>query len=323
MALFKRGLRKCIKLYFRIHFSWPIWYYVINRKPRMLLQSNLPKLTPVQIRLVNDLLEKGIAVTSLQELFPDQPNLLGQLWQYVEEKRKEKNDISFAKPFLRYLWDTHPVLSPSDPFHRLVIDEKILNVANSYLGMFSNFYILMLNVTVPVGDNANPMFSQQWHRDHEDKKLCKIFLYLNDIDEQSGPFIYIPSSVYGKKWGHLFPQEVPKGAYPPSTDLERIIPISQIMKMTGRAGTLIFADTTGLHKGGYAFSKERIMLTAGFRTNASASICKVDRSGMSLSGARPSVRYALTSEVPIAISRVMFNAYKNLRSKKTKKIEMD
>ena len=37
----------------------------------------------------------------------------------------------------------------------------------------------------------------------------------------------------------------------------------------GKAGTMIFCDTAGIHRGGYATKNERIMFTAGYRTPAS------------------------------------------------------
>lgn len=320
-ALFmKRGLRKAIEFYFKIHYSWPVWFYVINRKPRTLFKSNPPTLNAVQSRLVHDLNEKGIAVTTLQELFPDRPHLLAEFRQYVLEKAKERKDVPHLKPFLKYLWDEIPVVSLSDPFHRLIIDERIINVVNSYVGMFTNFYHTMLNITIPAGTDSKAVLSQRWHRDLEDKKLCKIFLYLNDVDEKAGPFTYIPYSKYGTQWGHLFPQQPPKGAYPPRGELEKVIPYEAIVKMTGRAGTLIFCDTSGLHRGGYAFSKERIMLTAGYRTRASATDNQVIKDDIQLGNTSPGIRYAVDSEVPIAISRIMFGAYRKLSSKK---VQMD
>ena len=312
----KRGLRKAIELYFKIHYSWPIWFYIINRKPRKLFKNNRPKPDAVQSRLVYDLNEKGIAVSSLQELFPDRPHLLSELQQYVSEKAKERKDVPHLKPFLKYLWDEIPVVSLSDPFHRLIIDERIINVVNSYIGMFTNFYHTMLNITIPAGADSKAVFSQRWHRDLEDKKLCKIFLYLNDVDEEAGPFTYIAYSKYGTKWGNMFPQHPPKGSYPPRGELEKTIPAEDIVKMTGHAGTLIFCDTSGLHRGGYAFSKERIMLTAGYRTRASATENQIIKDRIVLNNGSPGVRYAVESQVPIAVSRVMFGAYRKLSSKK-------
>ena len=100
--------------------------------------------------------------------------------------------------------------------------------------------------------------------------MLKIFIYLNDVDESSGPFIYIPFSKYSSKWGGVFPQKPPRGCYPEIGEVEKIVPADAIRKMTGRAGTVIFCDTTGLHQGGYATGGERLMFTAGYYSQASA-----------------------------------------------------
>ena len=43
----------------------------------------------------------------------------------------------------------------------------------------------------------------------------------------------------------------------------------QSISCTGDAGTIIFCDTTGLHKGGHSISKPRYLLNACFRSNGS------------------------------------------------------
>ena len=41
------------------------------------------------------------------------------------------------------------------------------------------------------------MSSQRWHRDFNDRHLLKAFLYLVDVDEETGPFEYVPRSAPG------------------------------------------------------------------------------------------------------------------------------
>lgn len=92
---------------------------------------------------------------------------------------------------------------------------------------------------------------------------------MTDVDEDAGPFTYVPFSTYGKKYGYLFPQRVPSGSYPASYDFEKAVSPNGIQVCTGKKGTIIFCDTSGLHCGGYARSRERIMFTAGWRSCAS------------------------------------------------------
>ena len=80
--------------------------------------------------------------------------------------------------------------------------------------------------------------------------------------------MYIPQSHEGGKWHTVFPQKLfaKEGVYPNVGEVERVISTAPKI-CTGRAGTIIFCDTTGLHKGGYSTHKERIMFTALYKYN--------------------------------------------------------
>ena len=67
----------------------------------------------------------------------------------------------------------------------------------------------------------------------------------------------------------LFPQHGLKFFYPSVGEIEKHVKRDVVKTYMGKAGTVLFVDTAGLHKGGYATGKERIMSTAGFISNAS------------------------------------------------------
>jgi hypothetical protein len=134
--------------------------------------------------------------------------------------------------------------------------------------MAPSFYYATLNITDPIGEDP-PRDSMLWHRDPEDKRMCKMFIYLTDVDENSGPFIYVKQSTYGRKYGSYLPQRPPKGYYPVEGAVEKKVEGNDITVCTGKAGTVVFADTSGLHKGGYAKLNKRVMFTAGYCTRVS------------------------------------------------------
>lgn len=232
-------------------------------------RENQPILNDVQKRIVKDLKGSGIAFVDLDELFPGK-DLLFIFQNYVKElcvNAGAKN----KKTYLKYLWDIDPVIDFSNPFIKLAISSTVLDIVNSYLEMYAHFFTLTLNVTTPVkGGGVEAIESQRWHRDPQDRKIVKVLIYLSDVDEESGPFIYIPYSPYGLKWGSCFPQKPPIGCYPGDEKVLQVIHEKAIKICTAKAGTMIFCDTTGLHKGGYAISHERIMFTAGYESNSSA-----------------------------------------------------
>jgi hypothetical protein len=110
------------------------------------------------------------------------------------------------------------------------------------------------------------MHSQLWHRDPEEKKMIKVFIYLNDVNENNGPFFYVKGSQpSGKsKISKFAPQYLPKGSYPDEATVKNTILLDQIVCAKGKAGTIIFCDTAGLHKGGFAVEGERKMSTGFF-----------------------------------------------------------
>lgn len=265
----KLALERGVMFYFTLRSSWPLWFYVLNQKPRRLFQKYPPRLDAVQERIAAELKETGIALSHLEELFPGEgEDILRELETYTQALRGQA-EVKTPKTFLAFLWDPAPRLDFRNPFLALALSLRILDVVNSYLEMLSRFYFFTLNVTQPVKLGEERKSSQRWHRDPEDKKLLKMFLYLTDVDESSGPFMYVLRSAYGRKWGNLFPQRPPRGFYPDETQLETIVPKNEIKVCTGRRGTIIFCDTTGLHRGGYAAERERIMFTAGYYSPAS------------------------------------------------------
>ncbi len=257
--------------FFRVYFivrSWNwVWLYFLNSSGRRMVEDRATALSPVEKRIVDDLLLDGIAITHLDELFPG-GNQLQTLTAYTNSLMGSA-ETKTNKAFLQQLWDVVPMISLQNPFLKLMLSKSVLSIVNNYHKVASLFYYFTLNVTTPVPANSPEVASQRWHRDPEDKKMCKVFIYLNDVDENAGPFTFISGTQYGGRYGELFPQKVPKGVYPPTEEVERAIPKSENKICTGKAGTIIFADTAGLHKGGYAKSGKRIMFTAGFCTRAS------------------------------------------------------
>lgn len=93
--------------------------------------------------------------------------------------------------------------------------------------------------------------SQNWHRDPEDKSVLKVMLFLREVDAEAGPFEYIAGShnayyEYCKPKSYLHPSMYP------------CLDGAQMLSVNCPAGTLVFANTSGLHRGGYTKSKPRL-----------------------------------------------------------------
>ncbi len=260
-AVYQFGLGR----YFAVRNSWFVWYTILNRNARALYAQHPKTLSPVQNRILSELRTEGIAITSLDELFPGEDRLAQlQAWVASHEPLPQ---TATKKKFLREYWETVPELNLDNPFVQLGLTDQYHDTANAYYGMWSR-YVLTHLARINPDPESGPAFSQNWHRDPEEKRYMKVFLYLNDIDENSGPFTYVRQSAYHLQFGNLFMQHPPMGSHPDSKELEAAIPPEYIKTCTGKAGTVIFCDTAGLHFGGRAKTNPRTMFTAGYSSPA-------------------------------------------------------
>lgn len=125
----------------------------------------------------------------------------------------------------------------------------------------------------------------------------------------------MPGSQFGGRYGHLFPQRPPSGIYPPAGAVEELVKEADIKYCTGRAGTVIFCDTSGLHKGGYATGAERIMFTDGFQSEAGPRPIRYNKpEGFAdfYKNLNPIQKFAL-SETQKKIPQFAFSLYSRLR----------
>lgn len=303
--------------YYRLR-ARPFVWRLLNRRPRHLWRRQARSLLPPESALVSSLLERGIAVGHLDELLPRET--FAELARFARA-RWESSEVQAAvrermaspvrpagrKSFLVNLWPGEPLDRTQDamgharagpmlelehPFIRFSLSEPILAVVNAYLGMFAKFRFWHLEATIPL--HAAPLASQRWHRDPEDSKLVKVFLYLNDVPEVAGPFLYLAGSHAGGRWQGLFPVAPPRGSLKMPPDENRFIPQEDVVVSTGRAGTLIFCDTTGLHRGGLARTSHRLMYTGVYTSSASPwPIRYTYPSGFSPQGLSPAQHFAV------------------------------
>ena len=63
--------KQLLRAYFEVRTCWPIWFYLLNNKPRKLFNKNRPDLSPVGKKILEDLRKNGISTVKLEELFPD------------------------------------------------------------------------------------------------------------------------------------------------------------------------------------------------------------------------------------------------------------
>lgn len=290
-----------------------IWTNILNRSACRCFDEHPAVLSPKAESVLAALRQTGIASAHISDFFP--PGVYEELSGFVRERWADPEVQASArahteqlrseaaraggpkKVFLVNLWAGEPVLDLGHPFIRFSLGDPILAIVNSYLGMCSKFRAWRLETTIPTPAGVRARSSQRWHRDEEDRKLVKVFLYLNDVDERGGPFTYLQHAHEGGRWRNLFPLAPPRGTVAMPGDEDEKIPTGDVRVMTGRTGTMIFCDTSGLHRGGLASDKIRFMYTSVYTSGASPWPIRYRYpQGFSADGLSPQARFAVTND---------------------------
>lgn len=273
----------------KITFSWPIydvWRYFLNREPKILYRIHKTHMSPnsLEQQVINELAESGISVIHFNDLFPARQfkdlQESAEIWlqkptnqSRIKEIQSGPRVINSKKTFstadkfylVRLLGDK-PVFDLKDTFLELSLSEQVLRIVCGYLRMFSR--LVYVDLWYNVATDGPDAFSQRWHRDPDDRKQVKLFLYLRDVNEGNGPFCYIPGTHNVGRFKRIYPQTIYISNYPPDGAVEKKFTENQRRVCTGTAGTLIFSDTTGFHKGGHPVTEGRLLFTAVYTTNA-------------------------------------------------------
>ena len=102
--------------------------------------------------------------------------------------------------------------------------------------------------------------SQSWHRDGEDFRIFKAFIYLNDIGPLNGALNYIKKSQFGGKWQSITDNIIGNN-YGRGWPFYFKAPEEDVVIAEGEVGSIFFVNTHGLHKGGMVNEGIRCMLS--------------------------------------------------------------
>ena len=148
-----------------------------------------------------------------------------------------------------------------------VTNEYFFKIASQYFG--EKPLLVELKVLVsPPSNNPSLEGSQLWHSDFSDTKLLKIFIFLEEVDSDSGPLELISKqdtkellSSYDYSWGVV-------GV----SHNDSIVPdsSSKINYMTGDKDSIVLVDTVAcLHRGSRNCKKTRKILYATYSSRTS------------------------------------------------------
>lgn len=239
-------------------------------------------LDAVQQRIVDCLATKGFEALAFGELFGDEA-----VWQELEQAAARfvaetsaglQQEAAGAESELRRRQGKEFVVrgysygvevGEDDPWFRLGSSRRMLDIANAYLRMLSKLEYFDLWYSVPRPAGATRVSSQRWHRDFNDRHLVKAFLYLVDVDESMGPFQYVAGSTDAGPYASAWPWSPLGVNYPDEGELERKVSADAVQTFTGPAGTMLFCNTSGFHRGGLSTSDPRVLATWTYSSPAS------------------------------------------------------
>jgi hypothetical protein len=250
------------------NFAYFLWRFVGNglRTGRALLSHPSHRDTPL---IASELTAQGIVVgPSTRFLTVSGQQALGEAaTRVLETSRAEEVQAVVSgrvtsderqKEFLVHLVSYPTGMRVDDPMLRVAADPKLLEIVASYLGLWPCLHSVAAWLNHPT--DAPPQISQLWHRDPEDLRLVKAFIYLGDVDERCGPFTYIPRThPFGAEAATA--QRFDKKKRVADDRMVKVFPLESWRVCTGPANTMILADTVGYHRGGKPTVGSRVLIT--------------------------------------------------------------
>jgi hypothetical protein len=130
----------------------------------------------------------------------------------------------------------------------------LIRTATQYLGCQPTISTLRIWWTFP--GSPREASTHGFHRDRDDWRCLKVFVYLTDVDESSGPHHFVRGSHRTKPELFWRTHEVEALHSAFGRDAIRVV--------TGAAGTAFLAATIGIHAGPIPISKPRLILQVGY-----------------------------------------------------------
>ncbi|MDF5711375.1 MAG: phytanoyl-CoA dioxygenase [Nostoc sp. S4] len=234
-------------------------YYIARWKHN----RKLPVLEAGDRQILNTLKKEGVYVTNLADLgLNSSSELLKAAYQQLSQMENPNN---------HHLNEKLPQISTVTglpEFPAWGNDKRLLNIIENYIGLPVAFHGVHLRKDFPSKHQFGTLL---WHSDAEDRRIIKIFIYLNDVEQKTGPFEFIPRSltpVFSWKYIQLY-YKLFKSGYIGIDDEEvkPVIPKSAWKSCPGAAGTVIIVDTKNALHHGTVRTEERSALFFCYTAN--------------------------------------------------------
>lgn len=143
-------------------------------------------------------------------------------------------------------------LSRESPLVKLALNPEIISIVTEYLGILPIFSAV--NILYSPNTKNYEDSSQFFHLDPEGVRQIKIFVFVEDVTEDSGPLTVVAAKDSKK----VYP--VYKGGRISDEKVKEFVPEENFQTMTGSSGTMVFTDTSScFHFGSRTAKKDRFV----------------------------------------------------------------
>jgi hypothetical protein len=172
----------------------------------------------------------------------------------------DRADRSIAK----FHFDPSAVANQAD-VQNLAADTGLLSIAQRYLDCLPVLDSIAMWWSTPHLDRPADEIAQKFHIDYDRLRWLKVFIYLTDVTQESGPHVFVRHSHRREaRRADLISRGYVRLA---DEDIRRVYRADEIVEIVGPAGTMLFEDTSGFHKGRMPESRERLVLEYQFSCN--------------------------------------------------------
>ncbi|MBD2463010.1 hypothetical protein H6G89_18375 [Oscillatoria sp. FACHB-1407] len=202
----------------------------------------LPALNSDDRQIVDTLKQEGVFITTLEQLaLPSTAQLLRSVEKVLPTMATNLPSENSGKKKT----SNHAVLVPTKQLITNYpeiclwgLEERLLNIVESYIGLPVAYLGASVRKDI---DTQRQIGTRFWHRDAEDRRTIKVIVYLNDVDEQGGPFEYIPRSLTMSYRPFKKVNGIIRDA-----DMQEVVPRTHWKMCCGSTGTVVITDTTSV-----------------------------------------------------------------------------
>ncbi len=136
-------------------------------------------------------------------------------------------------------------------------DPGILRIVQRFLGAKPT--ISNVNMWWSMAGRSKAEHAQLFHRDVDDLKFCKLFVYLTDVGPNDGPHTYVKGSSSVNKLTKIRRYE--------DQEVETVFGEENVVNFCRPKGSLFIVDTYGFHKGTLPIDNDRLLLQIQYSIN--------------------------------------------------------